>query len=101
VTQCAYVESTLTDARFFASPCKFGKDGVEEVLPLALPLPLALTSRRCCRRCCPSARPTPTPNVKEVLPFGELALAQNQPVRLSVLTLTPTLTPTRCCPLAS
>lgn len=33
VTQCAYVESTLTDARFFASPCKFGKDGVEEVLP--------------------------------------------------------------------
>jgi malate dehydrogenase len=33
VTQCAYVESALTDARFFASPCKFGKDGVEEVLP--------------------------------------------------------------------
>jgi malate dehydrogenase len=32
VIQCAYVESTLTDAPFFASPCKFGKDGVEEVL---------------------------------------------------------------------
>jgi malate dehydrogenase len=32
VVQCAYVESTLTDAPFFASPCKFGKDGVEEVL---------------------------------------------------------------------
>ena len=33
VTQCAYVESTLTDAAFFASPCKFGPDGVQEVLP--------------------------------------------------------------------
>jgi len=32
VTQCAYVESSLTDARFFASPCKFGPNGVEEVL---------------------------------------------------------------------
>lgn len=32
VVQCAYVESTLTDSKFFASPCKFGKDGVEEVL---------------------------------------------------------------------
>lgn len=32
VVQCAFVESTLTDAPFFASPCKFGKDGVEEVL---------------------------------------------------------------------
>ncbi len=32
VIQCAYVESTLTDAPFFASPCKFGKDGVEEAL---------------------------------------------------------------------
>lgn len=31
VVQCAYVESTLTDAPYFASPCKFGKDGVEEV----------------------------------------------------------------------
>ena len=30
--QCAYVESSLTDARFFASPCKFGPNGVEEVL---------------------------------------------------------------------
>jgi len=33
VTQCAYVESTLTDAAYFASPCKFGPGGVEEVLP--------------------------------------------------------------------
>merc|ERR1712087_15648 len=33
VVQCAYVESTLTDAKYFASPCKFGPDGVTEVLP--------------------------------------------------------------------
>lgn len=33
ITQCAYVESSLTDARFFASPCKFGPNGVEEILP--------------------------------------------------------------------
>jgi malate dehydrogenase len=33
VIQCAYVESTLTDAPFFASPCRFGPNGVEEVLP--------------------------------------------------------------------
>jgi len=32
VTQCAYVESSITDAAFFASPCKFGPSGVEEVL---------------------------------------------------------------------
>ena len=32
VVQCAYVESDLTEAPYFASPCKFGKDGVEEVL---------------------------------------------------------------------
>jgi len=32
IVQCAYVESTLTDAPYFASPCKFGKNGVEEVL---------------------------------------------------------------------
>lgn len=32
IVQCAYVESDLTDAEFFASPCKFGKDGVEEVM---------------------------------------------------------------------
>ena len=32
VTQCAYVESNLTDAQYFASPCRFGKNGVEEVL---------------------------------------------------------------------
>ena len=32
IVQCAYVESTLTDAPYFASPCKFGKNGVEQVL---------------------------------------------------------------------
>lgn len=32
VTQCAFVESTVTDAQYFASPCKFGKTGVEEVM---------------------------------------------------------------------
>merc|ERR1719352_911983 len=33
VTMCAFVESSLTDAAFFASPCKFGPEGVKEVLP--------------------------------------------------------------------
>jgi malate dehydrogenase len=33
IVQCAYVESTLTEASYFASPCKFGPNGVEEVLP--------------------------------------------------------------------
>jgi malate dehydrogenase len=33
IIQCAYVESSLTDAKYFASPCKFGPNGVEEVLP--------------------------------------------------------------------
>jgi len=33
IVQCAYVESSLTDAAFFASPVKFGKNGIEEVLP--------------------------------------------------------------------
>lgn len=32
IVQCAFVESTLTDAPYFASPCKFGKDGVTEVM---------------------------------------------------------------------
>lgn len=32
IVQCAFVESTLTDAKYFASPCKFGKDGIEQVL---------------------------------------------------------------------
>lgn len=31
VVQCAFVESTLTDAPYFASPCLFGKNGVEEI----------------------------------------------------------------------
>ena len=34
VVQCAFVESDVTEAAFFASPVKFGKEGVEEVLPL-------------------------------------------------------------------
>jgi malate dehydrogenase len=34
VTMCAYVESTITEATYFASPCKFGPEGVKEVLPL-------------------------------------------------------------------
>ena len=32
IVQNAYVQSTVTEAEFFASPCKFGKDGVEEVM---------------------------------------------------------------------
>lgn len=32
IVQCAYVESSLTDAPYFASPCKFGPNGVEEIL---------------------------------------------------------------------
>lgn len=32
IVQCAYVESELTDAKYFASPCKFGANGVEEVM---------------------------------------------------------------------
>ena len=31
VTQCAYVQSDVTDAEFFASPVTFGKDGIKEV----------------------------------------------------------------------
>lgn len=32
VTQCAYVQSDLTDCKYFASPCEFGPNGVEKVL---------------------------------------------------------------------
>lgn len=32
IVQCAYVESSITDASFFSSPCKFGPDGVSEVM---------------------------------------------------------------------
>jgi len=32
IIQCAYVESDLTDAQYFASPCRFGKNGIEEVM---------------------------------------------------------------------
>lgn len=31
IVQCAFVESDLTEAKYFASPCKFGPNGVEEV----------------------------------------------------------------------
>lgn len=31
-TQCAFVESSITDAPFFASPCEFGPNGVEKVM---------------------------------------------------------------------
>ena len=31
VVQCAFVESTVTDAPYFASPCEFGPSGVEQV----------------------------------------------------------------------
>jgi len=30
-TQCAYVQSDVTDAEFFSSPVTFGKDGIKEV----------------------------------------------------------------------
>jgi len=32
VVQCVFVQSSLTDATFFSSPCKFGPDGVSEVM---------------------------------------------------------------------
>jgi malate dehydrogenase len=32
IVQCAFVESTLTEAPYFASPCQFGPNGVERVL---------------------------------------------------------------------
>jgi len=34
VVECTFVESKITKARFFASPVKLGKNGVEEILPL-------------------------------------------------------------------
>jgi len=34
VIECTFVESNVTKARFFASPVRLGKNGVEEVLPL-------------------------------------------------------------------
>jgi len=34
IVECAYVESTLVDAPYFASPVKLGRDGVQEILPL-------------------------------------------------------------------
>ena len=33
IVQCSFVESNLTEAKFFASPCKFDKNGASEVLP--------------------------------------------------------------------
>jgi malate dehydrogenase len=32
IIQCAFVESKITDAAYFASPCKFGPNGVTEVM---------------------------------------------------------------------
>lgn len=32
IKQCAFVESSITEAPFFASPCEFGPNGVEKVL---------------------------------------------------------------------
>lgn len=32
IVQCAFVESEITEASFFSSPCKFGPDGVSEVM---------------------------------------------------------------------
>ena len=32
VVQCAFVQSDVTDSPYFASPCRFGPSGVEEVL---------------------------------------------------------------------
>lgn len=34
IVQCAYVESNLTKASFLSSPCRFGTNGIEEILPL-------------------------------------------------------------------
>ena len=31
VTECAFVESTVTDAKFFSSPVTLGKEGVDTV----------------------------------------------------------------------
>jgi len=38
VTECAFVESTVTDAKFFSSPVTLGKEGVDTVSPLPLRL---------------------------------------------------------------
>lgn len=34
IVECAYVESTVTDAAFFSSPLKLGPDGIQEILPM-------------------------------------------------------------------
>jgi len=34
VVECTFVESNITKAKFFASPVRLGKNGVEEILPL-------------------------------------------------------------------
>merc|ERR1712056_122880 len=31
VVECTFVESTITEAKFFSSPCTLGKDGVETI----------------------------------------------------------------------
>merc|ERR1712070_797288 len=39
VIECSYVQSTVTSAAFFSTKCRFGPDGVEEVLPIGDILP--------------------------------------------------------------
>ncbi|GJP81189.1 hypothetical protein CLOP_g11356 [Closterium sp. NIES-67] len=39
VVECTYVESTLTEARFFASKVRLGPSGAEEILPLGNLIP--------------------------------------------------------------
>lgn len=34
IVECTFVESSVTEAKYFATPTKIGKDGVEEVLPV-------------------------------------------------------------------
>jgi len=34
IVECCYVDSNISKTDFFASPCKLGKDGIEEILPL-------------------------------------------------------------------
>jgi len=34
IVECSYVESSVTDAAFFSSPIKLGKDGIKEILPM-------------------------------------------------------------------
>ena len=63
VVQCAYVESTLTSAQYFASPCKFGPDGgVAEARPR------------------PVAARTPARDASQQLAQSRPNLAQSRPI---------------------